>query len=235
MNFQEIPSALRYPGAYIEIDGSQAGLGGDIPAVLIVGQKLATGTAAAGEVTLVSSVQDAKAKAGPGSMLAQMVKRYRAIDPSLDVYMLPYADLPAGVAATSTLTVGAAPTAAGVLSIYIAGYLVTVGVTSGQAAASIATAIAAAINAAEDVPATAAAAAGVVTLTAKHKGNCGNGIDLRLNLYGEKTPAGLGLSLTGFAGGTGDPAPGAITMMIGQKWFRYVALGINDSATMAAR
>jgi phage tail sheath gpL-like len=235
VSFDHIPSALRYPGAYIEVDGSAAGLSGDIGAVLIVGQKLATGTAAAGEVTLVASVQDAKAKAGAGSMLHRMVARYRAIDPALDVYMLPYADNAAGVAATGTLVVTAVPTAAGVLALYIGGDLVTVGVTANQATTAVATAIAAAINASTlDLPVTATAATSTVTLTARHKGTCGNGIDLRVNLYGETTPTGLGLTVNAMTGGAGDPAPGNLTAIIGQKWMNYVVLGMNDAATLAA-
>lgn len=235
ITFSEIPQALRYPGAYIEIDGSQAGLGGDLPSVLLVGQKLATGLAAAGEIVLLSGVEDAKAKAGAGSMLAQMAARYRKVDPTFDLYMLPYADNPAGVAATGTLNVTAAATAAGVLALYIAQRAIMVGIAVGQTAAQIATAIAAAItDAGIDIPVTAAAAGAVVTLTARHKGTCGNAIDVRLNFYGEQTPAGLGLTLTALANGAGDPAPGDLTAMIGQKWFRYVALGINDAATLAA-
>jgi phage tail sheath gpL-like len=235
VSFDYIPSALRYPGAYIEVDGSAAGLSGDIGAVLIVGQKLASGTAAAGEVTLVASVQDAKAKAGAGSMLHRMVARYRAIDPSLDVYMLPYADNAAGVAATGTLVVTAVPTVAGVLALYIGGDLVTVGVTAGQATTAVATAIAAAINASTlDLPVTATAATSTVTLTARHKGTCGNGVDLRMSLYGEAMPAGLAVTVTAMTGGAGDPAPGNLTTIIGQRWMNYVVLGMNDAATLLA-
>ena len=234
ISFSQIPAALRYPGAYIEVDGSQAGLGGDLPSVLIVGQKLASGTAAAGEITRVSSVADAQAKAGVGSMLAQMVERYRAIDQVFDVYMLPYADNAAGVAATGSITVTASPTASGVLSLYIAGRLVSVGVTSGQTTTQVAASIATAVNADSAIVVSATSALAVVTLTADHKGTCGNSIDVRLNLYGEAAPVGLTQTITAMTGGTGDPAPGAISTIIGQRWFRYVALGINDAATLAA-
>lgn len=235
ISFDYIPAALRYPGAYIEIDGSQAGLSGDIGTVLIVGQKLASGTAAAGDITLVASVQDAKTKFGAGSMLARMVERYRKIDSALDVYALPYSDNPAGVAATGTVTVSAQPTASGTLALYVGGDLVSVGVTAGQTVAQVATAIAAAVNALPDLPVTASATAGVVTLTARHRGTMGNGIDLRTNLYGETTPAGLGLTLAAMTGGTGDPAPGNLTALLGTRyWFNYVALGNNDAATLAA-
>ncbi|TPQ28947.1 phage tail protein [Methylomonas koyamae] len=234
ISFDNIPQALRYPGVYIEIDGSQAGLGDDIPAVLLVGQKLAAGSAVAGEITRISSVYDATVKAGAGSMLAQMAARYRAIDATLDLYMLPYSDNGAGVAATGTITVTNAATADGTLSLYIGGRLVSVGVTSTMTTAQIATAIAAAFTDA-DLPVTAAAVASVVTLTAKHKGTCGNNIDMRLNLYGELKPTGLALTLTAMAGGSGDPAPGNLATLLGaNRWYRYIALGINDAATLAA-
>ncbi|WAR43601.1 hypothetical protein [Methylomonas rapida] len=234
ISYDYIPQALRYPGVYIEIDGSQAGLGDDIPAVLLVGQKLAAGTAVAGEITRISSVYDAVQKAGAGSMLAQMAARYRAIDETLDLYMLPYADNVAGVAATGTITVTNVATADGTLSLYIGGKLVSVGIASTMTTAQIATAIAAAFTDA-DIPVTAAAVASVVTLTARHKGTCGNNIDLRLNLYGELKPTGLGLTLSAMAGGSGDPAPGDLTTLLGaNRWYRYIALGINDAATLAA-
>jgi len=235
ISFQAIPAALRYPGAYVEIDGSQAGLGDDIPGVVITGQKLPTGTAAAGEIVRISGVKDAETKAGAGSNLAQMVKRYRAIDKVLDIYLLPYADNPAGVAATGTIVVNTVPTEAGTTSLYIKGALVSAGLTANQATPAVATAIADAINAAsDDVSVTAVAVASTVTLTARHKGTCGNNIDVRLNIYGEETPAGLGLTITAMNGGTGDPAPGDLTAILGQKWYRYVVLGINDAATLAA-
>lgn len=236
ISIPQLPAALRYPGAYIVVDGSKAGLGGDIPAVLLVGQKLAAGTAAAGEVTRVSGVQDAINKAGDGSMLAQMAERYRKVDPALDLYMLPYADLAAGVMATGTITPTAAPTANGTLALYIAGKVVNVAVSAGMTTAQVATAIAAAITAAGNyIPVTAAAVAAVVTLTARHKGTCGNAIDVRTNLYGETTPAGLALTLVAMTGGAGDPVPGNLSAMLGQqRWYRYVALGINDAATLAA-
>lgn len=234
ISFQLVPQALRYPGAYVEIDGSQAGLGGDIPIVLLVGQKLATGTAPAGEFVRISSVEDAKKKAGAGSMLAQMAARYRAIDPVLDLFMLPYSDLAAGVQATALITVTQAATASGTIPLYVAGKLISVAVAPEQTTAQIAAAIAAAFTDV-DIPVTAAAVAGDVTLTARHKGTCGNNIDIRLGLYGEVMPAGLGLTIEAMSGGSGDPAPGNLESILGSsRWFRYIALGINDAATLAA-
>lgn len=112
-DFNEISDSTRVPGIYIEIDGSQAGLGSDIPRILLVGQKLATGTAPAGEIVRISSVEDAVKKAGDGSMLAQMAATYRKGETAFVLYMLPYSDNPAGVKATGTITVSHAATKAG--------------------------------------------------------------------------------------------------------------------------
>lgn len=235
ITFSEVPAALRYPGVYIEIDGSQAGLGGDLPVVLLVGQKLPTGDAPAGEVVRVVSVEDAKTKAGAGSMLAQMAAAYRNADQTFDLFMLPYADNAAGVAATGTITVTTPAAAAGTLALYIAGKPISIGIPANAEVGAIASAIAAAITAAgDDIPVTATAAEGVVTLRARHAGTCGNGIDLRLGLYGEALPDGLVVNIAAMSGGTGDPLPGDLPSLIGERWFRYVALGLNDAATLAA-
>ena len=235
ISFNDIPAALRYPGVYIEIDGSQAGLGDDIPAVLLIGQKLSGGTAPAGEIVRIAGVEDAAKKAGAGSMLAQMAAAYRDNDQAFDLYMLPYLDNSAGVQATGAIKVTAAASAVGTLALYIAGQCVSVGVASGDTAAQIATAIAAAItDAGIDIPVTATAETDTVTLTARHKGTCGNDIDIRLSIYDEDVPAGLVLTITAMSGGTGNPAVGDLEEVMGSRWFRYVVLGFADAATLAA-
>lgn len=234
--FDYIPEALRYPGVLIEIDGSQAGLGDDIPTMLLIGQKLPSGTAPAGEIVRISSPEDAKAKAGAGSMLHQMATSYRKGDKVFDLFMLPYSDNPAGVQATGTLTVTAQATESGTLPLYIGKRLVSVGISPSMTLAQVATAIAAAITAyGTDMPVTAAAVADVVTITARHKGTCGNNIDVRLALYGEVVPAGLALNIVGVAGGTGDPDLGNLEAILGNsRWYRYLCCGFNGAASLAA-
>ena len=116
--FNQVPAALRVPGAYIEIDGSMAGLNsGAQPNMLLVGQKLAAGSAVANTIVLANGLADVVAKAGAGSMLAQMAARFYAINPAMMLYLLPMADNGAGAAATATLTVTTPPTAAGTLQL----------------------------------------------------------------------------------------------------------------------
>lgn len=238
ISFNTIPTALRYPGAYIEIDGSQAGLGEDIPGVLLVGLKDAGGTAPAGEIVRIASVADAVAKAGAGSMLAQMAEAYRKVDKVLDLYMLPYSEDVAGNQALGNIEVTSVPTEDGTLALYISGKLVSVPLTTGMTILQVGESIHIAISEAGlAIPITSTKGTVLntaVQLIAHHKGTCGNNIDIRLGLYGESKPAGLALTITAMAGGSGDPLSDNLTTIIGQKWFKYVALGLNDAATLAA-
>lgn len=201
ITYNEIPQALRYPGAYIEIDGSQAGLGSGLPAVLLVGLRLPSGTAPAGEVVRIGSVRDAQIKAGAGSMLAQMAASYRKVDQTFDLYMLPFDDESArgSMPATGSIEVLSSPTSDGVLSLYIAQRAVGVQMFRFQTQHQSAQAIAQAINAwGDDMPVTASSSDGLVVLTAKQCGLTGSDIDLRLNLYGETTPEGIPVSIASF-------------------------------------
>ena len=244
----QLPAALRYPGAYISIDGSQAGLGGDIPGVLLVGKKFANGTAAIGEISRVSSVQDVVNKTGAGSMLAQMAKRYRAIDPALDLYILPFADdFGFETRARGTLHLSQHPTGvgAGTISLYIAGHLISIADTGSNA--QNASNLVGVVNSLAEVPVTAYYS-GVqdnvggftIALDAKHAGACGNDIDLRLNMYGEQSAAqpifitamldGSGSYLMG--NGSGSSTQYDLASILGDRWYRYVALGLSDAQTL---
>lgn len=243
ITYNEIPQALRYPGAYIEIDGSQAGLGSGLPAVLLVGLRLPSGTAPAGEVVRIGSVRDAQIKAGAGSMLAQMAASYRKVDQTFDLYMLPFDDESArgSMPATGSIEVLSSPTSDGVLSLYIAQRAVGVQMWKLQTPYQNAQAIAQAINAwGDDMPVTASSSDGLVVLTAKQCGLTGSDIDLRLNLYGETMPEGMTVSINAMTGGSlaqfGSSFHDSDTFitLLEQQWFRYVVLGINDQITIAA-
>ena len=72
ISFNTIPSDLRVPLFYAEVDNSQANSGGSSMPRLIVAQVNDDATAAEiGQLTLVSSLGLAKSIGGVGSMLAQ--------------------------------------------------------------------------------------------------------------------------------------------------------------------
>ncbi|WP_408596577.1 phage tail sheath subtilisin-like domain-containing protein [Pseudomonas sp. PLMAX] len=230
------PGALRKPGVYSEIDNSQAVSGPQAVTYrrLLIGQKLVAGLAPAGALIRITSAAQADTQFGAGSMLAGMVRAALAVDSYTELQVMPLADNAAGVAATGTLVFTGTATASGTIELMIAGRRVSVGVISGNTAAIIATAVAAAITAATDMPVTAAAATGTVTLTSRHKGEAGNSINARVNYYaGQALPAGVTLVITGLAGGTSNPSLATALAAIGDEWFHAWGVAYSDAATLA--
>ncbi len=172
----------------------------------VFGQKLAAGTATR---TRSCACRIAAGLFGLNSMLHIMMQRIYDQSAFLEVWAVPVSDLGGGVLAAGSVKVATAPTASGVLCLYIGGERVTVGVTAGQTAAQVATAIQAAVAAIPRQYVTAAIDGedtSKVNLTALHKGECYNSIDIRHSYYrGEALPAGMTLTIVAMTGGTGNP------------------------------
>jgi phage tail sheath gpL-like len=237
ISFNQIPVSLRVPGAYVEFDSSRAG--GGLPAmpnrVLIIGQKLAGGTAAALVPQRVFNTAQAEQLFGQASILARTCRAFKDADPSSECWAIALADLPAGTAATGTITVTGPATAAGTIALMIAGQKVPVAVANAAAANTIAAAIAAAVNAATALPVSAAAEAAVVTLTAKHKGTAGNDIDIRHSYYqGEALPGGVALAIVAMANGAGDPDYDDLWDAIGDGDYRTFILAHHSAPVLAS-
>ncbi|MBD1412858.1 MULTISPECIES: phage tail sheath subtilisin-like domain-containing protein [unclassified Burkholderia] len=241
VSFPNIPSNLRVPLFYADLDNSKANTGQSTQRALIIGQISATGTGVPNVPVLSQGVADAKAVGGPGSMLALMTAAYRASDNFGELWYLPLADDPTAVAATGAVTFTAPATATGVLYLYIAGQRVTLTVTSALTVSNLATNLAAAINAVADLPVTAAVdgvTAGKVNITAKNKGLAAGDIDLRLNylgaLNGESTPTGLGVTVTAMSGGAVNPSLTTALANLLDKEFDFIALPYTDATSLSA-
>ncbi|KJS28557.1 MAG: tail protein [Desulfatitalea sp. BRH_c12] len=237
MSFNTIPSNLRVPLAYMEFDNTRAVVGtpGMPYKILVLGQMLAAGSAAAAVPVQVTSSGQAEQLFGRGSMLAAMFAVLKAGNRYTESWAIPLADAVAGVAATGTITLTGVPTWAGVLNLYIAGKRVRITVTAAQALADIATALAAAINADTSLPVTAVAALGVVTLTARNKGECGNDIDVRVNYYqGEVLPTGLTVTIVAMATGAANPDVSDAIAAMGDEWYQAIIMPWTDGANMTA-
>jgi phage tail sheath gpL-like len=236
ISFNGIP-AIRTPGQYVELDNSKAFQG--LPLIpnriLVLGQRLAAGTVAAGVPTRVQTLAQAQSYFGRGSMLAAQLEALLGVNATTETWAIALDDNGAGVAATGTFTMGGAPTAAGTLNAYVAGRRVQVAVASGAAVNAVAAALAAAISADADMPVTANAVAAVVTVTARHKGEVGNTIDLRVNYaQGEALPAGLTCAVAAMAGGTSNPDLAAAIAALGATWYATVAHPYVDATSLAA-
>lgn len=235
--FNAIPSNLRVPFVAAEFDSSRAQQGAALLPyrALIIGQKLTTGTAPSNAIQKVTSADQVASLAGRGSMLHRQALKFFANNRFTETWIGVLDDAAAGVAATATITVTGPATAAGTISLYVAGDLVQVAVGNGDAATAIATAIAAAINANADLPATATAALAVVTVTHRHKGPVGNDTDLRANYQdGEKLPAGVGLTFVAMASGATNPVLTSLIAALGDAWFQVWANPYTDAASLTA-
>lgn len=227
----------RVPGQYIEISNSRAVQGVlDMPVrVIMLGPKLAAGTSVPLAIDTVTSPDQAKALYGRGSILAHMCEKFLAANSYTQLDVISMADNAAGVAASSTLTFTGPSTAAGTVSLMIGGRVVQVAVSAGQAASAIATAVAAAISALPDLLVTAVAAAAVVTLTSKHKGEVGNSIDVRACYYaGEALPAGVTLAIVAMSGGTANALLQPALDVIGDEWYTDYVTAYTDAANMTS-
>ena len=233
--FNLIPIDLRTPGTYVEVDNSQAVRGLSIlsPRVLIIGQKLAAGTAPANSMRLISDIAQVDALYGRGSQLAAMCRAFRRGNTTTDLWAMCVADAGAGVAATGTVTFAGTATAAGTLTLYVGGRRIRTAVTNGMAAAALATAVAAAVNADLDAAVTATAATSVVTLTARHKGLSGNDLDVRVNYYSDDaTPAGVTATVVAMASGATNPDIAPALAAVGDEWVTDFVVPWNDAANL---
>lgn len=236
MNFNNIPSDIRVPLFYAEVDNSQANSATSTMPRLIVAQVNDDSTAAElGKLTLVSSLGLAVGIGGRGSMLAQMYDTWRRIDPAGEVWCLPVKGT--GAKAAGKVTITGAATESGVLSVYVGGVRVRAVVASGATPAEVGAALAAAVTAA-DLPVSAVNAAGVVTLTCKWSGESGNDIALQVNRLGrnngESTPAGLTVALSAMAGGAGSPEVAGLLASLGDEPFEFICSPWTDATSLNA-
>jgi phage tail sheath gpL-like len=238
INFTYYPSSNRVPGVYVEMDPSQANTAQTLQRSLVLGQMLPSGTATPETPLEIQSMAQVMTAVGRGSLLAQMVAAYLIGDNFGDLWILPYSDDAAGVAASGAIQFTGPCTQPGTLNIYIAGVLTQIGVNLNDDGAAMATNFVAAVAANPDLGVTAVAATDTVTLTAVHKGLVGNDIDIRPNYYGaaggEFTPAGVTLAITPFSGGTANPDITNGLANLSDQTYDYIITPYTDTPNLNA-
>ncbi|EHR8533103.1 phage tail protein, partial [Escherichia coli] len=197
----------------------------DSGASLLIGHASNGAEIVANSLVLMPSADYARQICGAGSQLARMVEAYRQTDPFGELYVIAVPEA-TGAAATVTLTVTGEATESGTVNVYVGRTRVQAPVTNGDNVTTIASSIQDAINAVPTLPFTASSLAGVVTLTARHKGLCGNEIPVSLNYYGfgggEVLPAGVQIAVATGTAGTGAPVlTGAVAAMADEP-FDYI-------------
>ena len=234
VSFNTIPSGIRVPLFYAEMDNSAAATPTSQMASLLIGQ-MGEGKAEAGKPVYVSTAAMAKELFGRGSMIARMVEAYRSVDSFGQLVVIPVADS-TGTAATGKITCTGTAAEAGTISLYVGSDRVQVSVTNKMTAEAAAKAIADAITLNKDLTITAQAASGVVTVTAKNKGTVGNDIQLAVNLRGaingETTVTGLGVEITAMSKGATDPDLSAALDAMGDEQYDFIGCPYCDADTL---
>lgn len=236
VSMNTIPSDLRVPLFYAEMDNSAANTAQTSAPSLLIGHVNTGAAIATNQLVFMPSKDYATQQCGAGSQLARMVAAYRATDPFGELWVIAVPDT--GTAATFTLTVTGAATESGVISLYIGPRRIQANVTTGDDVTAIAAALSAAITSDGQTPFTSAAALGVVTLTARHKGTWANDIPVNLNYYGfsggEKLPAGIQIAIASGTAGAGAPVLTGTIAAMGDEPFDYIGHPFNDTASINA-
>jgi phage tail sheath gpL-like len=232
--FPSLADDVRVPFAYAEFDGS--GASEDLSLnpfnVLISGQMLAAGTAEPYQVYRPMSKEQGQSLFGRGSMLARMVECYLAANPKTRMMVIPTRDAPVGVAASGSIHSEGVVTSAAPLNLYIGGQRVRAATRHGTTASEAAIALRDAVNAAPDLSVTARTEDATVVLTAKHKGECGNDLDLRWNNRDEVSPEGLRSTIAPMSGGAGNPEAEEIIASMGSDRYHMIAWPWRDKANI---
>lgn len=229
VSFDNIPATLRTPGVFVEFSNELAAANTPTFKILVIGQRLPSGSAGDPVPRLVSRKSDAELLFGRGSMLAEMIKA--ALDASLDIEIWGSAlNDPVGTNSVGTLTFTGAATAAGTVIVYIGGKRLAIAVANGATAATVATNVSAAVNADTSLPVTSSATAGVVTLTSRHTTEVANSIGLSMNYYpGEVLPSGISASIVGIGGGTGTVDFTSVIAALGEQWWNWIVCPYTDT------
>lgn len=210
---------------------------------VLIGHKTATGSAALMNTNFINvGAQNPTKLFGYGSMLADMALYARRMDPTGEIYALIIPEPVGGQAASATLTFAGTATAPGTFIRYVAGEMVSVPVALGDTGAIVAARFAAALNAGYTkfnilmgFPVSATAAAGVVTLGARHAGTIGNTLRIDQGLDGfESEISGITATATAFAGGTGLVDMSAALAMLGATRAEWIAGPWISTAQLAS-
>lgn len=229
-----IPGNLAAP--LFAFDIQSGGAFQQIAPIVVYGHKLAGGTMSENELTAVATRAQARALAGKGSMLEQMIAIIRRNAPTHPLYMVA---VPAtGTAEIRTITVSALDANGGNGVLSIMGEDVTVAIPAGSTATSAASAIAAAINAYDNpqngmvLPFTATNASAVVTITARHAGAFASEIDIDVPTMGGDNLFTGKLAFDTTTDGAGTPDTSSANAAIAEADWSFLITPFSDATNI---
>ncbi len=237
IGFAQIPPNLRTPGAYIEFDNTLAGVGSQDFQLLVLGQRLPTGTVPGAQAILVTGVSQAEEYFGRGSQLAHMLRYVFQARPNMTVKAIALDDAVGGTPAAGDITFTGAASRSGTLAVYVGGERIRVAVVEADTQDAIATAVVTAINAQTDFPVTAVVNGGIsnqVDLTARNDGENGNDLTIEVLFESASQPAAPAIAITPMAGGAGNPDIADAIAVMGDEWYNWIVCPWTDTANLNA-
>jgi phage tail sheath gpL-like len=192
-------------------------------AILIIGQKVAGGSATAGNLySSIGNDREEDALFGSNSMVAGMVRKAKKFNKETRIDVIPLDDAGGSTAATGTVAfTGTNATADATITVKIGSgtdYAFTLDVLSGDNPTAIGDALEAAVLANARIPFTAVNTTGSVALTADNKGTVYNDSLIKV----EGNIPGITITLTAFSGGATDPSTTGIFSAIGDQQYQTI-------------
>ena len=235
IGFNEISSNVRVPLFYSEFDNSRASTSGTSGLeALLIGQKRSDGTASAAVPVQVTSVDQAKALFGNGSMLTRMVEKYFLNNNGRNpLTCLPLDDASGGAGATFRVILNGTASASGDLVMRAGGRRYSVPVASGDAAATIRAAFETLVDGDEDRVFNAAIQANNLNLTYRNDGVVGNSASVEIGYFDdEDIPEGLSVSVLHSFVGSGNISLTAAVAALGDKQFSLIGIPYSDTSNI---
>ena len=248
ITFTNIPTTIRTPGAYNEIDNSRAlqGLTANPHKALIVGQKLSGATFVSVNVRKeITNETIANTYFGAGSPVARMCSIFKKNNPNTELHAIAI-DSVAGTAASGRITFGVNLSVTGDCTYYllINGQQCYTTLESGWSNPDVCSAIKAqvALNSYLPVHASftnAAATSNILILSAVVSGTLGNYIDFRANYYvGQSNPLGYQsttqITYSAMEGGATDPSLSDAWGIIDNIQYQYIINPFIDSSNLTS-
>jgi phage tail sheath gpL-like len=232
ISFNSIPSSIRKPGKYFEFNTALAvrTLPGNLQKTLIVGQRLVAGSVAANTPVDVFSDVEAANYFGRGSVAHLMARAALKANNYLALTMIALDDAGGSAAGTKTVTFTGTATGSGSATLNVGDQQVVIPVSNADTPTVIAAALVAQIGKQPDLPYTAAAALGVVTLTAKNKGTLGNGIVVSAS----STAASVAVAVAAGVAGATDPTLATALATVFAAGHNIIISAWNDATNLTA-
>lgn len=235
ISFDQIPSSIRKPGKYFEFNTKLAvrTLPNNKQRMLIIGQRLASGSVAALFPTEIFSDRQAAEYFGYGSIAHLMAKAAIKANPYLDLTVITLDDKQTAVAATGSVIIGGQATSSGSIKLYVANKTVEIGIAMGDTSTAVAARLNAEIAKYPDLPVTAAvnsANQSKIDITAKNAGTIGN----QINIAYEVSAKGVTATVTPMSGGSTDPDITDALSVVFPEHYNIIVTPYNDQTSLVA-